>query len=121
MTYDNQNIFAKILRGDIPSNKIYEDEYVLAIHDAFPQAPIHVLILPKGSYISMTEFSMQASDTEVIALNRAVGKVVEELKLVEGGYRLIANAGSNGGQEVPHLHWHIIGGEKLGPMLSKKG
>lgn len=119
MSYDDQNIFAKILRGEIPSNKIYEDDHVLVIHDAFPQAEVHALILPKGEFVSMSDFSAKAEDAQIIAMNRAVAKTVELLDLAEQGYRLIANTGENGGQEIPHLHWHIIGGEKLGVMLPK--
>ena len=118
-SYDPQNIFARILRGEIPSRKVYEDEHVLAIHDAFPQASIHILVLPKGAYVSMSDFTAQASDAEIVALNRAVAKIVRETGLQDGGYRVIANAGAHGGQEVPHLHLHIVGGEKLGPMLPK--
>ncbi len=119
MSYNDQNIFAKILRGDIPSTKLFEDDHVLVIEDAFPQASVHVLILPKGQYVSMTDFTAHAGDAEMVAMMRAVSKVVEIKNLSENGYRLIANAGDHGGQEVPHLHWHIVGGEKLGRMLSK--
>lgn len=118
-TYDENNIFARILRGEIPSRKIYEDELVLAIHDAFPQAPVHALVLPKGAYVSMTDFSEKASQAEFSAMFAAVGKVVSALGLAEDGYRVIANTGSHGGQEVPHLHLHIIGGQKLGRILPK--
>lgn len=118
-TYDENNIFARILRGEIPSRKIYEDEHVLAIHDAFPQAPVHALVLPKGAYVSMTDFSEKASQAEFSAMFAAVGKVVAALGLAEDGYRVIANTGSHGGQEVPHLHLHILGGQKLGRILPK--
>ena len=119
MTYNHDNIFAKILRGEIPSKVVYEDDYVLAIHDAFPQAEVHVLILPRGAYISMTDFSEKAKDEEILAMNHAVSKVVEKLNLKEKGYRLIANSGEHGGQEIDHLHWHIVGGEILPKMISK--
>lgn len=120
MSYNEGNIFAKILRGEIASKKLYEDDHVLVIEDAFPQAAVHVLILPKGQYISMTDFSTNASDAEMAAMTKAVGKVVEIKGLAENGYRLIANTGDHGGQEIPHLHWHIAGGEKLGAMIPKK-
>lgn len=117
--YDHDNIFAKIIRGEIPSKVVYEDDYVMAIEDAFPQASVHILILPRGSYVSMTDFSQKARDEEILAMNRAVEKIAEKFNLKEKGYRLIANTNDHGGQEVPHLHWHIIGGEKLPPMLVK--
>ncbi len=120
MIYDHDNIFAKILRGEIPSKVVYEDDYVMAIEDAFPQAKVHILILPRGAYISMTDFSEKARDEEILAVNHAVFKIVDKLGLKENGYRLIANTGEHGGQEVPHLHWHIIGGEILGAMMISK-
>lgn len=116
-TYDDQNIFAKILRGEIPSQTVYEDEYVIAIHDAYPKAPVHVLILPKGPYISMTDFSSKATELEQAAMVKAVAHVVRDMGLDENGYRLIANNGGHGGQEIAHLHWHIVGGAPVGPML----
>lgn len=118
--YDHDNIFAKILRGEIPSKVVYEDDYVLAIEDAFPQAEVHILILPRGAYISMTDFSQKARDEEVLAINRAVAKITDKLGLQEKGYRLIANTNDHGGQEIDHLHWHILGGEKLPPMLVRE-
>ncbi|PCI64309.1 MAG: histidine triad nucleotide-binding protein [Kordiimonadales bacterium] len=117
MAYDDTNIFAKILRGEIPCNKVYEDEYSLAFHDINPQAPVHVLVIPKGDFVSMADFTASAPAELITGFFRAVGKVAEELGLVEAGYRTLANAGDNAHQEVPHLHVHIFGGKKLGPML----
>lgn len=119
MTYDPENIFAKILRGEIPCNKVYEDEFALAFHDINPQAPVHILVIPKGDYVSMADFTADAPAELVVGFMRAVGKVADELGLVEPGYRTIANAGPNSHQEVPHLHIHILGGKPLGPMLDK--
>ena len=116
--YDDNNIFAKILRNEIPCAKVYEDDHTLAFEDINPQAPVHVLVIPKGKYLSMTEFSEQASDAEMGALTRAVLKVVEAKGLRDGGYRVLINAGHDGHQEVPHLHIHVFGGKRLGPMLS---
>lgn len=117
MAYDTNNIFAKILRGEIPCNKVYEDEHALAFHDINPQAPVHVLVIPKGEYVSMADFTASAPDELVVGFMRAVGKTAEALGLVEPGYRTLANAGTNAHQEVPHLHIHIFGGKPLGPML----
>jgi len=117
--YDENNIFARILRGEIPSDKVFEDEYVLAFHDINPLAPNHILVIPKGSYVSWDDFSEEASDVEIAAFVRAAGRIAREAGLVEGGYRLLANAGVNSGQEVPHLHVHIFGGRPLGPMLAR--
>lgn len=117
--YDPNNIFARIIRGEIPCNKMYEDEHVLAFHDIRPLAPTHVLVCPKGPYVSMSDFTTQASEAEIVALYRAVGKVIQDLDLASAGYRTITNTGVNGGQEVPHLHIHILGGRVLGPMLSR--
>ncbi len=119
MAYDPNNIFAKILRGEIPCNKVYEDEHALAFHDINPQAPVHVLVIPKGEFVSMADFTAQAPDDLIVGFMRAVGKVAEELGLVEPGYRTLANAGANAHQEVPHLHIHIFGGQRLGPMLDR--
>lgn len=119
MAYNSENIFAKILRGEIPCNKVYEDEWALAFHDINPQAPVHVLVIPKGDYVSMADFTASAPAELIAGYMRAVGKVAEELGLVEAGYRTLANAGDNAHQEVPHLHIHIFGGKKLGPMLVK--
>jgi diadenosine tetraphosphate (Ap4A) HIT family hydrolase len=117
--YDDSNIFARILRGEIPSNKVYEDEHVLAFNDINPLAPTHILVIPKGSYVSWDDFSGKASDEEIAAFVRAVGNIARDAGLVENGYRLLANAGLNSGQEVPHLHVHIFGGRPLGPMLAR--
>jgi len=117
--YDDSNIFARILRGELPSKKIYEDEHVLAFHDINPLAPTHVLVIPKGPYVSWDDFSAKASDAEIAALARAAGKIARESGLVESGYRLLANSGLDSGQEVPHLHVHIFAGRPLGPMLSR--
>jgi histidine triad (HIT) family protein len=117
--YDDDNIFAKILRGEIPCTKVYEDDHTLAFEDINPQAPVHVLVIPKGKYVSMTDFTEQASDAEMGALNRAVLKVVEAKGLKDDGYRILANTGENGLQEVPHLHIHVFGGKPLGPMISR--
>ena len=117
LEYDDQNIFAKILRGEIPCRKVFEDEWALAFDDINPQAPLHVLVIPKGAYVSWDDFSAKASDAEIGGFIRAVGHVARELGLVEPGYRLLANIGMNAHQEVPHLHVHIFGGKPLGPML----
>ena len=118
--YDEGNIFARILRGEIPSSKVYEDEHVLAFHDINPLSPTHILVIPKGAYVSWDDFSAKASDAEIGALVRAVGKIARDEGLVESGYRLLANTGLNSGQEVPHLHVHIFGGRALGPMLARQ-
>lgn len=119
MAYDENNIFARILRGEIPCKKVYEDDFALAFHDINPQAPTHVLVIPKGPYVSMADFTAHAPDALVVGFMRAVGKTAEALDLVESGYRTLANAGTNSHQEVPHLHIHIFGGKPLGPMLIK--
>ena len=115
--YDDQNIFAKILRGEIPNRTVYEDEWALAFHDINPQAPEHVLVIPKGAYVCWDDFSAKASDAEIAGFVRAVGHVARNMGLVEPGYRLLANTGLDAHQEVPHLHVHIFGGKPLGPML----
>jgi histidine triad (HIT) family protein len=117
--YDDSNIFARILRGEIPARKVHEDEWSLAFHDIAPQAPIHVLVIPKGSYISWADFSARASDAEIAGFVRAVGHVARTLGLEEPGYRLLANIGEHAGQEVPHLHIHLFAGRPLGPMLAR--
>ena len=117
--YDPGNIFAKILRGEIPCNRVYEDEHALAFHDIAPQAPVHVLVIPKGPYVSWDDFSATASEGEIAGFVRAVGIVARQLGLVEPGYRLLANVGAHGGQEVAHLHVHLFGGRPLGPMLAR--
>ena len=117
--YDDQNLFAKILRGEIPSTKIYEDEWAYAFPDINPQAKLHVLVIPKGPYVSWDDFSAKASADEIAGFIRAVGNVAREHGLVEPGYRLLANIGAHGGQEVPHLHVHLFGGQHLGPMIAR--
>jgi histidine triad (HIT) family protein len=119
MAYDPSNVFARILRGEIPCQKVHEDEFALAFHDINPLAPVHVLVIPKGAYVSMADFTAQASPEEIAGLFRAVGKVAEMLGLVEGGYRILANTGANAHQEVPHLHVHVFAGAPLGPMLRR--
>jgi histidine triad (HIT) family protein len=118
-TYDDNNIFAKILRGEIPCNKVYEDDHALAFHDINPQAPVHVLVIPKGRYISMADFTASAGDAEIAGFMRAVGKTAEALGVVDPGYRLLANHGPHSHQEVPHLHVHIFGGKYVGPLLMR--
>lgn len=117
--YDPDNIFARILRGEIPCAKVDEDEHSLAFTDINPLSPTHVLVIPKGSYVSWDDFSARASDPEIVAFVRAVGRVARSLGLVETGYRLLANAGLDAGQEVPHLHVHLFAGRPLGPMLAR--
>lgn len=118
-TYDDQNIFAKILRGEIPSKRVYEDEWAVAFHDIAPAAPVHILVIPTGAYVSWDDFSAGASADEIAGFVRAVGTVARGLELVAPGYRLLANIGAHGGQEVPHLHVHLFGGQPLGPMLAR--
>jgi diadenosine tetraphosphate (Ap4A) HIT family hydrolase len=117
MAYDSGNIFAKILRGEIPCSKVYEDDYALAFHDINPQAKIHVLVIPKGEYVSMDDFTGLAPDELITGYMRAVGKVARDLGLVETGYRALTNIGHDGGQEVPHLHIHLFGGQRMGSMI----
>jgi diadenosine tetraphosphate (Ap4A) HIT family hydrolase len=119
LPYDDSNIFARILRGEIPAKRVYEDDYALAFHDIAPQAPTHVLVIPKGAYVSWDDFSARAPDAEIAGFVRAVGHVAREHGLVAPGYRLLANVGAHGGQEVPHLHVHLFGGQPLGPMLAR--
>ena len=116
--YDDNNIFARILRGEIPSTKIYEDEYAFAFPDINPASPTHILVIPKGRYVSWDDFSSKASDAEIAGFGRAVGTIAREAGLVESGYRLLANTGVNSNQQVPHLHVHIFAGRPLGPMLA---
>jgi diadenosine tetraphosphate (Ap4A) HIT family hydrolase len=119
LPYDPSNIFARILRGEIPNRTVYEDEYALAFHDIAPAAPVHILVIPKGPYVSWDDFSARATADEIAGFVRAVGHVAREQGLVAPGYRLLANVGAHGGQEVPHLHVHLFGGRGLGPMLSR--
>ncbi len=118
-TYDHNNIFARILRGEIPSKRVYEDDFAIAFHDINPQAPVHVLVIPRGAYVSWADFSANAGDAEIAGFVRAVGAVARQLGLEDPGYRLLANAGLDAHQEVPHLHVHIFGGRKMGAMLSR--
>ncbi len=117
--YDDNNIFARILRGELPSRKVYEDEHVLAFDDINPLAPAHVLVIPKGPYVSWDDFSQKASDAEIAGFVRAIGRIARDLKMVKPGYRVLANVGRDSGQEVPHLHAHIFAGRALGPMLAR--
>jgi histidine triad (HIT) family protein len=117
--YDDSNIFARILRGELPCRKVYEDEHALAFHDINPQAPTHILVIPKGAYVSWDDFSAKASEGEIAGFIRAVGHVARDQGLVAPGYRLLANSGLNSHQEVPHLHVHIFAGRPLGPMLAR--
>ena len=117
MNYDKNNIFAKILRGEIPCKKVYENEYVLSFHDINPQKKIHILIIPKGEYIDLDDFINKASDKEILELNKAITHVSNLLGAKGKGYRALTNIGSDGGQEVPHLHFHLFGGEKVGKMV----
>ena len=119
LPYDEGNIFARILRGEIPNRTVFEDEHALAFHDIAPAAPVHILVIPKGAYVSWDDFSARASAEEIAGFVRAVGHVAREQGLVEPGYRLLANTGGHGGQEVPHLHVHLFGGAALGPMLNR--
>lgn len=118
LPYDRNNIFAKILRGEIPCTRVWEDEHALAFHDIAPQAALHVLVIPKGEWVSWDDFSARAPADEIAGFVRAVGTVARQLGLVEPGYRLLANVGAHGGQEVPHLHVHLFGGEPLGRMIA---
>ena len=119
LPYDNQNIFAKILRGEIPNRTVYEDQWALAFDDINPQAPWHVLVIPKGAYVSWDDFSANAPAEEIAGFIRAVGHVAREAGLTQPGYRLLANTGLNAHQEVPHLHVHLFAGRPLGPMLAR--
>ena len=116
--YDPGNIFARILRGEIPCDTVYADEHVLAFNDIAPQAPVHVLVIPRGAYVSWDDFAQRASEAEIAGFVRGVGTVARQLGLVDPGYRLLANIGGHGGQEVPHLHVHLFGGRPLSRMIS---
>ena len=120
MSYDKKNIFAKILRGEIPCKKVYENKYVLSFYDVNPQKKIHVLVIPKGEYVDLGDFINKASNKEIVEFNKAIIQIVKMLKISnqEGGYRILSNTGKDGGQEVPHLHYHIFGGEKIGKMVT---
>jgi len=119
MSYDKNNIFAKILRGEIPCKKVYENEYVLSFHDINPQKKLHVLVIPKGEYIDLDDFVQKALDREIVEFNKSITHIAKMLKISnqEGGYRVLSNTGKDGGQEVPHFHCHIFGGEKIGKMV----
>ena len=121
MQYDTNNVFAKIIRGELSCNKVYEDDHVIAFHDINPKAPVHVLVLPKGQYLSFDDFSEKASEEEMVAFFRTAGNIARDLGVAEDGYRLIANHKTSAGQEVDHFHLHIIGGRPLGPMIKPVG
>ena len=116
--YDAANIFARILRDEVPSKRVYEDEFAVAFHDIAPLAPLHVLVIPRGGYVSLADFTAKAGDAEVAGFFRAVGAVARQLDLEAGGYRILANVGHLAGQEVPHFHVHLFAGRPLGPMLA---
>ncbi|BBK39728.1 histidine triad nucleotide-binding protein [Allostella sp. ATCC 35155] len=118
MSYDDSNIFARVLRGEIPCRKVFEDEHVLAFEDIRPLAPTHVLIIPKGRYVSAQDFSENAGEAEIVAFVRAIGRIARERGIDASGHRILANHGSDGRQEVPHFHLHLVGGRDLGRMLS---
>ena len=117
--YDDGNVFARILRGELPCRKVYEDEHALAFHDLNPQAPVHILVIPKGAYVGWDDFSERGSEAEIAGLVRAVGNVAREAGLVAPGYRVLVNTGIHSHQEIPHLHMHIFAGRPLGPMLAR--
>jgi len=119
MEYDRSNVFARILRGELPCDKVYEDEHVLAFRDINRQAPVHVILIPKGEYVSVDDFSEKASEAELAAFMRAIGRIAKQEGAVEGGYRILANHGRAAHQEVPHFHLHLFGGRDLGPMLRR--
>ncbi|MBM3506650.1 MAG: HIT domain-containing protein [Alphaproteobacteria bacterium] len=119
MPYDDNNVFAKILRGEIPSKKVHESEHALAFHDIRPAKPVHVLVIPKGKYVDFTDFTARASAAEQTGFYKAVAAAAKAAGVVDAGYRLIANTGMNGGQEVPHFHIHILGGGSVGPMVAR--
>jgi diadenosine tetraphosphate (Ap4A) HIT family hydrolase len=119
MAYDPSNIFARILRGELPCRKVFEDEHVLAFHDIKPAAPVHILVIPKGEYVSSDDFAATASDAEIVAFIRAVGRIARQQGVAQSGYRILANHGRDANQEVPHFHVHIFGGRNLGRMISK--
>jgi histidine triad (HIT) family protein len=119
MAYDRNNIFARIVRGEIPCKKVHEDEHTLAFYDINPQTPTHVLVIPKGEYVSLDDFAAEASEAEIAAFVRAIGKIARDLGVAETGYRILANHGNDAHQEVPHLHVHIFAGRDLGRMIGK--
>jgi diadenosine tetraphosphate (Ap4A) HIT family hydrolase len=117
MSYDASNVFARILRGELPARKVHEDDHVLAFHDIAPKAPVHVLVIPKRPYVSLDDFAHEAGAEEVGRFFKAVGEIARGLGLADNGYRVILNIGGHGGQEVPHIHAHILGGRAIGPMV----
>jgi len=121
MAYDDDNVFARILRGEIACEKVYEDEHVLAFNDIAHMAPVHVLVIPKGKYVSMDDFAAKASDAEIAALVRAMGRIARQAGVAESGYRVVANTGPDSGQEVMHLHFHVFAGRRLGGMRRQAG
>jgi len=118
MTYDTNNVFAKILREEIPCKKVYEDNYILAFHDIMPKAPVHILVIPKGAYTTLNDFTKRAGSEEIATLFRVLGRLARENGLDKTGYRVISNNGNDGGQEVPHFHLHLLGGRNLGCMIT---
>jgi len=119
MAYDRNNVFARILRGELPCRRVYEDEYVLAFHDIHPQAPTHIIVIPKGEYVSVDDFSETASEAELAAFLRAIARIARQEGVTGGGYRILANHGEAAHQDVPHFHLHLVGGRDLGPMLRR--
>ena len=119
MAYDRNNVFARILRGELPCSKVYEDEHVLAFRDIHPQAPVHIVVIPKGEYFSVDDFSEKASEAELAAFFRAIGRIARAEGVAETGYRILANHGAAAHQDVPHFHLHLVGGRDLGPMLRR--
>jgi histidine triad (HIT) family protein len=119
MPYDRNNVFARILRGELPSTKVFEDEHVLAFRDINPQTPTHIILIPKGDYVSVDDFSEKASEAELAAFVRAIGRIAQQEGVAESGYRILANHGAAAHQDVPHFHLHLFGGRDLGPMLRR--
>jgi histidine triad (HIT) family protein len=119
MPYDRNNVFARILRGELPCTKVYEDEHVLAFRDIHPQAPVHIVVIPKGEYVSVDDFAEKASAAEQAAFFKAIGRIAHQEGVAEGGYRILSNHGAAAHQEVPHFHLHLFGGRDLGPMLRR--
>jgi histidine triad (HIT) family protein len=119
MAYDRNNVFARILRGELPCSKVYEDAHVLAFRDINPQAPVHIVLIPKGEYVSVDDFAETASEAEQAAFMRAIGRIARQEGVAEAGYRILANHGAAAHQEVPHFHLHLFGGRDLGPMLRR--
>ena len=119
MAYNPSNVFARILRGELSCRKVFEDEHVLAFHDINPQTPLHILVIPKGAYVSLDDFSARASEAEIVAFVRALGRIARDHGVAESGYRVLANHGVHAHQEVPHFHVHIFGGRHLGRMISR--